>query len=581
MKKRPTAFVSYAQSSRRWQELVLDFTVALRNPGGVDAEIDLFHDVDHQRWTTFGPNLIEGSDFTLIAVDQAYKRRWLGREKRGVGAGVGREAAAIRAIYERDQKEFLKRIKLVMLPGIGEEDVPADLLGDCERFPIESFTLDGLDRLLRSIYGRSAHPKPDLASIPSLPPKAVARLEGKNAPPDARSEHDPAAVKAANAVDARDEQNLRGQLQRVQVELKEVHEGFRKDTLLREQTALEVSLGALSQAPGALRRRARKRARGRAGGKSGKAVRRAVLGIALLAVAGSLIPAMKSLSSPRQTSFRPITARASGIRLQGPPGWRQQAGRAGISGLEIPAPVSLTAGSTWHGRAQGLAVVAGISHARGGKLLPTAYREQLGDNTRKASVDLGALEAYRYTGLRTAGGDSLTIYAVPTTIGAVVLACRMPKEEDGEASSRLCARMASTLRLTNGRAYLLGPSATFAKTLRRELVRLERRQSKALRLMGKAKQAESQATAAAGLADVYRDAARDLAAIRITPESDGGRAAIVAALRRVRDAYKRLAAAARREDTPDYIEAKQAVAAGERSMRQRLEELRPLGYKVT
>ncbi|MGN6202237.1 MAG: SEFIR domain-containing protein, partial [Solirubrobacterales bacterium] len=183
---RPTAFVSYAQSSRPWQETVLDFTTALRNPGGVEAEIDLFHDVDHQRWATFGANLIEASDFTLIAVDAAYKRRWLGREEKGVGAGVAREAAAIRAIYERDQEEFLKRIKLILLPGIGEEDVPGDLLGDCERFAVGSFDLMGLEGLLRSLYGRPAFPKPDLSPIAPPPPPTESGgggAPGRGAPP--------------------------------------------------------------------------------------------------------------------------------------------------------------------------------------------------------------------------------------------------------------------------------------------------------------------------------------------------------------------------------------------------------------
>lgn len=92
---RPTAFVSYAQSGD-WQKTVLQFTAALRRVGGVDAELDLFHSSDHRQWTTFGPNLIDKSDFTLVAVDAAYKRRWEGDEVEGVGAGAAREAAAIR-----------------------------------------------------------------------------------------------------------------------------------------------------------------------------------------------------------------------------------------------------------------------------------------------------------------------------------------------------------------------------------------------------------------------------------------------------------------------------------------------------
>ena len=578
MERRPTAFVSYAQSSREWQELVLDFTVALRSPGGVDAEVDLFHDVDHQRWATFGANLIEASDFTLIAVDGAYKRRWLGKEERGVGAGVAREAAAIRAIYDRDQNEFLRRIKLVLLPEIGEEDVPGDLLGDCERFVIGSFDLDGLDRLLRSIYGKAAHPKPDLAPIPVLPPKAIARLEGRNSSGEAAG---PAGAKAA---DTRDKRNLRGQLRRVRGELREVGASeARKDTLRREQTALEVSLEALAQAQRPRRPKARKRASRRSpAAESGRALWWGSLLIALVAAVAGTALAASALSRSPESLPRPFTARSSGVELQGPPGWRQQAGRAGISSLGISAPVNLTPGLAQQGDAPGrLAAVAGISQAAGAKLLSATYREQLGEGTEKTPVDLGSLEAYRYAGLETASGDPLTMYVVPTSIGVATLACRMPEEEDAGIGSRLCSRIASTLRLTSGEAYPLGPSAAFAKAIRRQFKRLQRRQGKALQSMSKARRAEAQGTAADKLADVYRDAARALTSIQITPESEGGRTMMVAALRRVRDAYKRLAVAARHEDEPAYVEAKQAVAAGERLMRQRLGQLRSMGYQVT
>jgi hypothetical protein len=578
MGKRPTAFVSYAQSSPAWRELVLKFTVALRKPGGVDAEVDLFHDVDHQRWATFGANQIEESDFTLIVVDQAYKRRWLGREETGVGAGVAREAAAIRAIYERDQEEFLKRIKLVLLPGIGESDVPADLLGDCERFKIEKFDLEGLDPLLRSIFGRSAYPKPDLAPIPSLPPKAVARLEGKAGPGDADSGPEVAGARAADAADVRDEKNLRGQLRRIQFELKGTGTGNRKENLLREQTALEVSLRALSQARGPRRRARRAGARRGTADRSDGLSRWIALAAVLLTIVVTLTWVAASLSKSRDTTPRPITAKASGIRLQGPPGWRQQAGQAGISGLEIAAPVSLTAGPGRRGRE--LAAVAGISRAAGAKLLPAAYRRQLGDGTARAAVDLGGLEAYRYTGLETEAGYPLTVFVAPTTTGVATLACRMPKGEVDPAASRLCARMASTIRLTNGRGYPLGPSAAFAKKLRHAFARLKARQSKELGEMGDAKRASSQAAAAKRLADGFRRAAKSVASGEITPESAGGRAAVAAALRRVRDAYKRLAAAAGQEDATSYLQAEEMVAEGEKLLRRRLEELRPLGYEV-
>jgi hypothetical protein len=575
--RRPTAFVSYAQSSRDWQQKVFKFTVALRDPGGVDAEIDLFHDVDHQRWATFGANLIESSDFTLIAVDGAYKRRWLGMEQRGVGAGVAREAAAIRAIYERDQEEFVKRIKLVLLPGIGEEDVPGDLLGDCERFRVESFTLGGLEGLLRSIHGRSAHPKPDLAPIPKLPPKAIAKLEGKEDPEVAGRTAGDAEARAADATDASDAQNLRGQLRRVQVELKdEGSSPVRKDNLLREETALELSLDALAQV-----RRPRRRAQGRRAPERPRAERsgRTLWWSSMLIVLAAAIVGVALVRLPLslEASPRPVTARASGVQLQGPPGWREQAGRAGISGLEIATPVSLTPGA--RGESDQLAVVAGISEATGAKLLPAAYRGQLGEGTEKESVDLGSLEAYRYDGLETVSGEPLTVFVAPTSNGAATLACRLP-ERRAKAATRLCSRIASTFRLTSGVAYQLGPSSTFAKAIARQFGRLQRHQNKALGAMDSAERAERQGNVADRLATDYRNAASGLASLRITPESEGGRRSIVGVLRGIGRAYTRLAVAARKEDVFSYVGAKRAVAMEERLLRKRLGQLQSLGYRV-
>jgi len=595
LEKRPTAFVSYAQSSRRWQEDVLEFTIALRMSGGVDAEVDVFHRSDHQQWSMFGAGLIGTSDFTLIAIDAAYKRRWEGQEEQGVGAGVAREAAAIRAIFERDQKDFLKRIKVVLLPGAREQDIPDDLLGYCERFRIDSFGLEGLEDLLRSVYGKPAFPKPALGDIPALPPKAVARLEGKDSDEIAGG----AASQGrglrpegtAKAVDARDEENLRDQLRGVRRKLGSLEAGpasgsrATRDSLLRERTALEVSLEALAQvrsdrvrARPRRRRSARAAARtwkGRVGGVGGLAL--ALVGI--LAAGAGTAAAVRALSDDLAPPPRAIVARASGIEVKGPPGWRQQAGRAGISGLDIAAPVSVAPRSPISGSDQ-LTAVAGISNAAGASLLPAAFREQLGEQTRRTPVDLGSLDAYRYTGLETATGDPLAVFVAPTSIGVATVACRIPGGMGANRSYPPCDRIASTLRLTRGSAYPLGPSAALARALRKQLPRLDRRQTSALRKMSRAGGAGPQAAAAAELADAFRDTARGLASIRISPESEKGRAALVEAFRRLRDSYKTLAVAARREDGPAYIAAKRAVRAGERAVRQRLADLPALGYRV-
>ncbi len=157
--------------------MVLRFATGLRTLGGVDAELDLFHGTSHENWNSFGPTHISTSDFVLIAIDETYGRRWSFQETPGVGAGAARESAAIKAIFDRDQQEFLRRVKVVVLPGASAADIPDDLRGVAERFVVPSFDEAGLEPLLRTIWGRPAFPKPPLGEIPALPPRALADIE--------------------------------------------------------------------------------------------------------------------------------------------------------------------------------------------------------------------------------------------------------------------------------------------------------------------------------------------------------------------------------------------------------------------
>jgi len=219
--ERPTAFISYAQSSKPWQREVLRFTTALRTLGGVDAELDLFHSADHQQWMTFGSRLIADSEFTLVAVDTAFRRRWLGEEETGVGAGAAWEAAAVKALFEKDQKEFVRKVKVVVLPSAGVGDIPDELRGFCERFEITSLDEQGLEPLLRSLWGKPAYPKPPLGEIPTLPPRAIEGLENEG--------------------------SLELQREQVEESLARDDEPRGRGDLKRKLAAIEMSLDALSE----------------------------------------------------------------------------------------------------------------------------------------------------------------------------------------------------------------------------------------------------------------------------------------------------------------------------------------------
>lgn len=248
--RRPSAFVSYAQSGIDWQQRVIAFAVALRKVGGIDAELDIFHQASHRDWTSFGTNLIEESDFSLIAVDAAYKRRWQGTEAEGVGSGAAREAAAVKAIFERSQKEFVRRVKIVVLPGASARDIPGDL-SIAERFEIYTFDLAGLEALLRSLWGKPAIEKPELGPIPALPPRAIAEL-GQPEDGGQDSGSAPEAIDAAS-VDERDRDKLLRRLEQLEKQTDATAGGAGRpresqhEEFTKERALLEASLQALHE----------------------------------------------------------------------------------------------------------------------------------------------------------------------------------------------------------------------------------------------------------------------------------------------------------------------------------------------
>jgi hypothetical protein len=554
----PTAFISYAHTSEDWRRTVLRFTNALRKDGGIDAEMDLYSQVSHRRWSTYGPKQIETKDFTLIAIDKTFKRRWMGDEKPGVGAGVGRESAAIRAIFDRDQDEFYRRVKVVLLPGADRSDIPDDL--ECEFFKIRSFDLPGIELLVRNLRGRPEFEKPPLGKAPPLPTTPIEDRE-----PDEEAEDDEAEVVGELKERLRETWDELGELASSSVPADEA----RREELFGEGGDLQGEIDHLERvrSENDLRRQA---------AWQGTAL--VVLAVVLFAV-GVAITGW-AFAAEDEPSRPPVTATARGVTLTAPSGWQLHGDLPGVDGLGIRSPIVLVPGARADDSAGGLSVVAGIGGATGSTLLPASYRERLGKGTRRSTVALGPLQAYRYRGLRTADGRPLTIFVAPTSVGTAIVACQMPSGEEVVAAAGLCSRIAGTLRLARGTPYPIGPSPAFGHTLRKQLGRLRERQQDGLAKMGTANQATAEAEAATAIAVAYNDAAHTLAVMPITPQSANGKAGIVIALRRLRSAYDHLARAAKKENVDGYATATETIAAGEKRALRRLTDLRALGYAV-
>ena len=118
-----TAFASWAHAHAgvdrdQWAADVFKLVALLRQVG-VEVDIDLAHlhddDVD---WSTFGVKGIEAADYVLIIASSAYKERWEGTGDPKRGAGAAREANALKALFDDDREAFLKKVKVILLPGV-------------------------------------------------------------------------------------------------------------------------------------------------------------------------------------------------------------------------------------------------------------------------------------------------------------------------------------------------------------------------------------------------------------------------------------------------------------------------------
>lgn len=256
---RPKAFISWAHGGEEWERTVLDFATALRRTGGVDADLDLWHFTDHENWTTYGPKAIADSNFILVAFDPAYKLRWEGDEEPYKGAGAAREAAAIKAIFERDRDEFVRRVKPVVLPGAANEDIPNDVYGVAERFVVKAFDEKGLEGLLRSIFGKPYDPKPPLGPLPGLPPRFVDEIQQAPPPTDRQGTAADAQSDAIKADEpASDEASLAARLEQIDNALKSYRPEDKSgnmalqpnrhwDQLVRERAQVSAALDALQR----------------------------------------------------------------------------------------------------------------------------------------------------------------------------------------------------------------------------------------------------------------------------------------------------------------------------------------------
>ncbi len=155
----PTALVSWAHSntdwgpdqSADWERTVKSFTDLLRE-GGIDADLDLFHQSDTSiDWTRWGPNKVRTSDFVIVAISRAWSERWQGINAPTVGAGAAAEADTLKGIFGKDQSEFQRKTLIALLPGATSDLVPEDLYR-LNRYTLTELNRESAEDLIRAVF---------------------------------------------------------------------------------------------------------------------------------------------------------------------------------------------------------------------------------------------------------------------------------------------------------------------------------------------------------------------------------------------------------------------------------------------
>jgi hypothetical protein len=157
-------FVSYSHDSHEHTQRVRAVSDRLRKDG-IDCHIDQYEAFPPDGWPAWMQRQIEEADFVLCVGSEAYRRRMVGGEQAGVGAGAKWEGAIIsQRLYEAEGKNE-KFIPLVF----GRENIrhiPPFLVA-FTHFDLAGGA--GYDALYRLLTNQPAISKPPLGQLRDLP----------------------------------------------------------------------------------------------------------------------------------------------------------------------------------------------------------------------------------------------------------------------------------------------------------------------------------------------------------------------------------------------------------------------------
>jgi hypothetical protein len=265
-------------------------------------------------------------------------------------------------------------------------------------------------------------------------------------------------------------------------------------------------------------------------------------------------------------------AQSQSLAIDLPSGWRADTQPGRLPGLSLNDTVGASKGRE--------TIVAGVARGPDPGLLPRSFRLGLtaGPGAATELVRLGGLEGIRNTDMTLgATREPLALYAVPTSLGVLVIVCRAPR---GKVIGVDCERAAASLDLRRGEPRPLTPSVAYGTQVDGVMGDLQPRRRNMRQRLANATTRDQQQQASAGANDAYNRAFVRLRVIKPPAVAAQAHAQLVKATKDTAAAYRVMEKAAVNFDRDGFERGRQRVRRGETQIQGAFDGLRQAGYSI-
>jgi hypothetical protein len=271
-------------------------------------------------------------------------------------------------------------------------------------------------------------------------------------------------------------------------------------------------------------------------------------------------------------------AAAKGVEVLVPPDWKKLSSAPDIPGVKLDEPVAYGPAGT-DGGGQSVSVGTVADGANNSALLSpdllAAAGFEGGKLPPRKTVELGrnGVQAYEYENLDVKGAPGkLTVFTAPTSAGVATVVCSVPAQD--------CEAIANTLKLSDGKAFPVGPSKEFGAAVSKALADVGKGSQTARAQLKSARTNKSQAPVARKAAVAYDQAAKSLEQLEVSPADESLKTLMIGPLRAGQQAWRRLSTAASKHDTAAYKKAQADIAAAQQDLQGAVRGLAAAGYQV-